>query len=76
MDGISVSLAAQAAVEKLPNGPDGQAVARPEMQSDNGSGYIAREFLAVLAEHGLGHHRIRPHCPEENGDGAGVPDAT
>jgi transposase InsO family protein len=67
MDGISVSLAAQAAVEQLPKGPDGQPTARPEIQSDNGSGYVAREFLAVLKEHGLGHHRIRPHCPEENG---------
>jgi putative transposase len=67
MDGISVSLAAQAAVEKLPRGPDGLPAARPEIQSDNGSGYIAREFLAVLKENGLGHHRIRPHCPEENG---------
>ena len=42
-------------------------VDRPVIQSDNGSGYIAREFLAVLAENGLGHHRIKPHCPEENG---------
>ena len=67
MDGISVSLAAQAAVEKLPQGPDGLPAARPEIQSDNGSGYIAREFLAVLKENGLGHHRIRPHCPEEKG---------
>jgi putative transposase len=23
--------------------------------------------LLVLKEHDLGHHRIRPHCPEENG---------
>jgi putative transposase len=67
MDGISVSLAAQAAVETLPKGADGRPAARPEIQSDNGSGYIAREFLAVLKEHGLGHHRIKPHCPEENG---------
>ena len=21
----------------------------------------------MLKEHGLGHHRIKPHCPEENG---------
>jgi putative transposase len=67
MDGISVSLAAQAAVETLPKGSDGLPVEKPEMQSDNGSGYIAREFLQVLKEHGLGHHRITPHCPEENG---------
>jgi putative transposase len=67
MDGISVSLAALAAVGTLPRGADGLPVEKPEMQSDNGSGYIAREFLLVLKEHGLGHHRIRPHCPEENG---------
>jgi len=67
MDGVSVSLAAQAAVETLPKGADGLPAERPEMQSDNGSGYIAREFLVVLQENGLGHHRIRPHCPEENG---------
>jgi transposase InsO family protein len=67
MDGISLSLAAQAAVETLPRGPDGKPLSRPVIQSDNGSGYISREFLQVLAEHELGHHRIRPHCPEENG---------
>jgi len=67
MDGISVSWAALAAVETLPKGPDGLPAEKPEMQSDNGSSYIAREFLQVLAENGLGHHRIRPHCPEENG---------
>src|SRR5262249_197679 len=26
-----------------------------------------REFWGVLKEHGLGHHRIKPPCPEENG---------
>jgi putative transposase len=67
VDGVSVSLAAQAAIETLPRGEDGRPRERPEVQSDNGSGFIAREFLAVLKEHGLGHHRIKPHCPEENG---------
>jgi putative transposase len=67
MDGISVSLAAQAAIDRLVQGRDGQPVAKPVIQSDNGSGYISREFLVVLAENGLGHHRIKPHCPEENG---------
>jgi putative transposase len=67
MGGISVSLAAQAAIETLPRGEDGQLRERPEIQSDNGSSFIAREFLLVLKEHGLGHHRIKPHCPEENG---------
>jgi transposase InsO family protein len=67
MDGHTVSLAAQAAIDRLPKGPDGQPLLKPVIQSDNGSGYIAREFLSVLAENGLGHHRIKPHCPEENG---------
>jgi len=67
MDGQTVSLAAQAAIDRLAKGDDGQPVAKPVIQSDNGSGYIAREFLAVLSENGLGHHRIKPHCPEENG---------
>ena len=67
MDGLSVSMAAQAAIETLPRGEDGRPREKPELQSDNGSGFIAREFLLVLQEHGLGHHRIRPHCPEENG---------
>jgi len=67
MDGISTSLAAQAAIETLPRGEDGLPREKPEIQSDNGSSFIAREFLIVLKEHGLGHHRIKPHCPEENG---------
>jgi putative transposase len=67
MDGISTSLAAQAAIETLAKGADGRPREKPEIQTDNGGGYIAREFLQVLAEHGLGHHRIKPHCPEENG---------
>ena len=40
---------------------------KPEIRSDNGSGYISKEFKTVLKENGLGHHRIKPHCPEENG---------
>ena len=67
MDGTSVSVAAPAAIETLARGEDGQPVEKPALQSDNGSGFIAREFLLVLKEHGLGHHRIKPHCPEENG---------
>ncbi len=62
MDGNSVSLAAQAALDKckvigLP----------PEIQSDNGSAYISRDFKMVLSQMGVGHHRIHPHCPEEDG---------
>lgn len=26
-----------------------------------------REFREVLAQNGLSHQRIKPHCPEENG---------
>jgi putative transposase len=67
MDGKTVSLAGQAAIDQLPKGADGRPITKPVIQSDNGSGYIAREFLQVLKENGLGHHRIKPHCPEENG---------
>jgi putative transposase len=67
MGGISLGLAAQKAIETLPKGTNGLPVDRPVIQSDNGSGYISREYLQVLKEHGLGHHRITPHCPEENG---------
>lgn len=67
MDGKTLSLSAQKAVEQLPRGRDGLPLQKPVIQSDNGSGYISREYLQVLKEHGLGHHRIKPHCPEENG---------
>lgn len=67
MDGHSVSLAAQAAIDRLPKGVDGRPAVKPVIQSDNGSGYVCREFATVLTENGLGHHRITPHCPEENG---------
>jgi transposase InsO family protein len=67
MDGKTLSLSAQKAVEQLPRGKDGLPLQKPVIQSDNGSGYISREYLQVLKENGLGHHRIKPHCPEENG---------
>jgi putative transposase len=67
MDGLTVSLAAQKAIESLPKGPEGKPTAPPEIRSDNGSCYVSKEFRVVLQENGLGHHRIRPHCPEENG---------
>jgi transposase InsO family protein len=67
MDGLTVSTAAQKAIETLPRGPDGRPIRTPEIRSDNGSCYIAKEFRVVLEENGLGHHRIQPHCPEENG---------
>ena len=67
MDGHSVSVAAQAALETLPRDEEGKLQEKPLIRSDNGSGYISREFGGVLDEHGLVHRRIKPHCPEENG---------
>lgn len=61
IDGNAVSLAAQQAIDPLPEG------VTPIIQSDNGSGYISKEFKMVLSQCGIGHHRIHPHCPEENG---------
>ena len=67
MDGNSISLAAQAAVDQLPRGRDGRLLETPVIRSDNGSGYISREFREVMANNQLSHARIKPHCPEENG---------
>lgn len=67
MDGHSISIAAQQALETLTKNDQGQVTTQPIIRSDNGSGYISREFGGLLAHHGLTHHRIKPHCPEENG---------
>lgn len=67
VDGLSISQAAQAALETLPRDADGRAKVQPIIRSDNGSGYISREFGEVLTFHQLMHSRIHPHCPEENG---------
>jgi transposase InsO family protein len=67
MDGRSVSVAAQAAIETLPRRAVGRPGVPPEIRTDNGSGYVSSEFRTVLRENGLGHQRIKPHCPEENG---------
>ena len=61
MDGKSVSVAAASAIETLP------AHVRPTIQSDHGSGFIAKEFASTLAENGVGHTLIRPHTPTDNG---------
>jgi putative transposase len=61
LDGDTLSLEAQRALEKLPPG------VRPRIQTDNGSGYVSQEFKKVLTEFGVGHVKITPHCPEENG---------
>jgi transposase InsO family protein len=67
MDGRSLSIAAQAALQTLPLDNEGRATVQPMIRSDNGSGYISKEFGSVLEYHRLVHNRIRPHCPEENG---------
>jgi len=69
MEGATVSVEAQAAIEQLLRERGGEIPAggMPRVRSDNGSCYISREFRGVLDEHGLGHQRIKPHCPEENG---------
>lgn len=67
MEGKTVGIAAQAALETLPRNAAGKLLERPVIRSDNGSCYISREFGAVLDEHELSHRRIKPHCPEENG---------
>ena len=67
MDGQTMSLAALAALETLPRDEAGKLREKPMIRSDNGSGYISREFGGVLDEHELVHRRIKPHCPEENG---------
>jgi putative transposase len=69
MDGMTVSVEAQAAIEQLLREKRGEIPlgGMPRVRSDNGSCYISREFRGVLNEHGLGHQRIKPHCPEENG---------
>lgn len=69
MDGMTVSIEAQGAIEKLLRERGGEIPTKgmPRLRSDNGSCYISREFRGVLDEHGLHHSRIKPHCPEENG---------
>jgi putative transposase len=67
MDGHRISVAAQAALETLPRDEQGKVTIQPMIRSDNGSGYVSKEFGSLLEFHGLNHHRIRPHCPEENG---------
>jgi putative transposase len=62
MDGQSVSTEAAAALAKL--GFD----QCPDIQSDHGSGFIARDFTETLAEFGVTHKKIRPHTPTDNAE--------
>ena len=54
VDADSVSLEAQAAIEKLRK----DSLAEPVIQSDNGSSFIAMEFKLVMGENHLTHKRI------------------
>lgn len=70
MDGLSVSIEAAAALatlspEQRPALPTGQR--GPVIQSDHGSGFVAHEFAATLAESEVGQSLIRPHTPTDNG---------
>jgi putative transposase len=67
MEGHSVSVGGQKALETLPRNERGELLSKPEIRSDNGSGFISKEFHGVLEHYGLTHVKIRPHCPEENG---------
>jgi transposase InsO family protein len=72
MDGLSVSIEAAAALATLApgqrpllNAATGQR--GPVIQSDHGSGFVAHEFAATLAESEVGQALIRPHTPTDNG---------
>ena len=61
-DGDSVSMEAQAGIEKLRK----DSIAEPTIQSDNGSSFISVEFKMVLKANNLTHKRIGPHTPKDN----------
>ena len=63
MDADSVSLEAQAAIDRLRK----DSIAEPVTQSDNGSSFIAMEFRIVLKENHLTQKLIKSHTPEQNG---------
>jgi putative transposase len=62
MDGVSVSIGAASALATLPKD------VRPTIQSDHGSGFIARDFAETLGESAVGHTLIRPHTPTDNAE--------
>ncbi len=62
MDGQSVSVEAAVAIATL------DADVRPDIQSDHGSGFIAREFAETLSQTGVTHTKIRPHTPTDNAE--------
>jgi hypothetical protein len=54
-DSVSVSLAAQKAIETLPKCQDGKSLVTQEIRTANGSAYISKDFRVVLNTNGLGH---------------------
>ncbi len=62
MDGQTVSTEAAAALAKL------DRKAKPEIQSDHGSGFISRDFAETLSAFGVTHKKIRPHTPTDNAE--------
>jgi transposase InsO family protein len=62
MDGQSVSTEAAAALATL------DRRAEPVIQSDHGSGFLAREFAETLSEFNVTHKKIRPHTPTDNAE--------
>jgi transposase InsO family protein len=61
MDGTTAALALESALSTLPAG-----VSPPHVRSDNGSGFVSKDFKRVVREWEVGHLRIKPRSPEEN----------
>ena len=38
------------------------------IQSNNGSGYVGQEYRSMMSKLNIEHHRIHPHCPNENAE--------
>ena len=63
MDADSVSLEAQAAIDKLRK----DSIAEPVIQSDNGSSFIAMESRMVLKQNSLTQNLTKRHTPKQSG---------
>ncbi len=72
MDGATVSVAAQAALEQLPKDTAGKLLARPAIRSDNGSCYISREFgrkISIATSNRRNWVLAAMRCPDNPYDG-------
>ena len=61
-----MSLGCQKPLETLPRNESGEMLARPEIRSDTGSGFISKKSYGVLDNYGLTRVKIRRNCPQEN----------